>query len=301
MVAPAHANFESRMEPSVNVFFVCGAPKSGTTWLQRILDAHPEVCCSGEGHFVERFTAPLARVLNAYNTQLSLEIEQVYEGEPIYGPVDQSELDDLGRAFILRRLTSRAAPGVQWVGDKTPRYTHQLQALDRLFPQARFINIVRDPRDVAVSRMGHSRRIGLTEVFTPGTAQNKQAIEDAVSGWIEALRLVDAFARSHPGRVRELRYWELVERPAETAADLFEFLGVSTAQPTIEAVVAATSFEALSGRKPGEEDAGAFLRNGVPGDWRKHLGAEAVAAIEAACGELMREKALPSPRARRSA
>jgi hypothetical protein len=285
----------------VNVFFVCGAPKSGTTWLQRILDAHPEVCCSGEGHFVERFTGPLARVLNAYNTQLSMETEQVYEGEPIYGPVSQAELDDLGRAFILRRLISRAAPGVQWVGDKTPRYTHQLQPLDRLFPQARFINIVRDPRDVAVSRMGHSRRIGLTEVFTPASAQNKQAIEDAVTGWIEAVRLVDAFAQGHPGRVHELRYWELVERPAETAAELFAFLGVATPRPIIDEVVAATSFEALSGRRPGEEDAGSFLRKGVPGDWREHLDEDALAAIEEACGDLMREKQLPSPRVRRRA
>jgi len=286
----------------VNVFFVCGAPKSGTTWLQRILDAHPEVCCSGEGHFVERFTGPLARVLNAYNTQLTMETEQVYEGEPVYKPVDQSELDELGRAFIMRRLTSRAEPGVRWVGDKTPRYTHQLPMLNRLFPQSRLINIVRDPRDVAVSRMGHSRRIGLTQVFTPGTQQNKEAIEAAITGWIEAVRLVDAFAQAHPGRVHELRYWELVEHPGESAQALFDFLGVSTDPAVIDQVVAATSFEALSGgRKPGQEDAGSFLRKGVPGDWREHLDPEGVAAIEAACGDLMRQKDLPSPRVRRRA
>ena len=241
-------------------------------------------------------------MLNAYNTQLTMETEQVYEGEPVYKPVDQSELDELGRAFILRRLTRRAGPGVRWVGDKTPRYTHQLQPLDRLFPEARFINIVRDPRDVAVSRMGHSRRIGLTEVFTPGTPQNKEAIAAAVTGWIEAVRLVDAFAQAHPGRVHELRYWELVERPGKTAAALFDFLGVSTDPAVIDQVVAATSFEALSGgRKPGQEDAGSFLRKGMPGDWRERLDAAAVAVIEGACGELMAEKRLPSPRVRRRA
>ena len=36
---------------------------------------------------------------------------------------------------------------------------------------------------------------------------------------------------------------------------------------------------------PGEEDAGAFLRKGVPGDWRERLDADGVRYIEDACGE----------------
>ena len=47
----------------MDVFFVCGAAKSGTTWLQRILDAHPETRCSGEGHFITRFSHPASEVI----------------------------------------------------------------------------------------------------------------------------------------------------------------------------------------------------------------------------------------------
>ncbi|MFP6691035.1 MAG: sulfotransferase, partial [Alphaproteobacteria bacterium] len=32
------------------LFFICGAIKSGTTWLQLMLDAHPDIACRGEGH-----------------------------------------------------------------------------------------------------------------------------------------------------------------------------------------------------------------------------------------------------------
>ena len=78
----------------MNVFFVCGAPKSGTTWLQRLLDAHPQVACAGEGHFIERFTAPLSQLVSSYNRQMLLEVEEVYEGRPAYGPVNQAEFDE---------------------------------------------------------------------------------------------------------------------------------------------------------------------------------------------------------------
>lgn len=280
----------------MQVFFVCGAPKSGTTWLQRILDAHPEVCCSGEGHFVHRWAEPLSRLMNAYNRLLSVDAEALFDGEPVYPPIDQAEMDAVARPFVLGRLMSRAAPGVRWVGDKTPLYTHQLGSLNRLFPQSRIINIVRDPRDVAVSRMGHARRVGNLAAFDAGSDAHREAVQETVSNWIQAVRLVDAFAAAHPGRVFEVRYWELFEIPEATLSRLFGYLGVATDPALIRRIAAETSFEAMSGRKPGQEDAASFLRQGAPGGWRKHLEPAAAAAIEAACGELMRKKGVPSPR-----
>jgi hypothetical protein len=274
----------------VQVFFVCGAPKSGTTWLQRVLDAHPEVCCSGEGHFIERFSAPLARVVSAYNSDLGLEADQVYEGAPYYQPVDQAEFDDLVRSFILSRLTARAGPGVRWVGDKTPGYAFQLDQLHRIFPEAKFIHIVRDPRDVTVSRMGHSRRVGLTEVFTPGSRQHREVVEAAIRIWIEAVTAVSEFADRHPGRVHELRYRDLYDDPMGETGRLFRFLGAPTEPAILGRIVAATSFEALAGRRPGEEDPGSFFRKGMPDDWKQRLDTETARVIADSCGALMREK-----------
>jgi hypothetical protein len=41
------------------LFFVGGAPRSGTTWLRLLLDSHPEVCCRGEGLFQKHLADPL--------------------------------------------------------------------------------------------------------------------------------------------------------------------------------------------------------------------------------------------------
>ena len=274
----------------MNIFFVCGAPKSGTTWLQRVLDAHPEVCCSGEGHFIDRFSRPVAEVVRAFNRDLEMETDQVYEGQACYAPVDQAEFDAVVRGFILARLTARATPGVRWVGDKTPRYTHQLEPLDRLFPAAKFIHIVRDPRDVAVSRMGHSQRIGIPDVFRPGSAQHREAVSAAIAGWNEAVSQVCAFADAHPGRVHELRYRDLHADPISECEKLFGFLGASTEPVLLRQVAAATSFEALTGRKPGEEDPTSFFRKGVSGDWKTRLDSETARMIAESCGEMMRAK-----------
>jgi hypothetical protein len=276
----------------VGIFFVCGAPKSGTTWLQRIFDAHPEVCCSGEGHFVSRFSAPMSKVINDYNLRLTLEAEQVYEGRPYYADIDQAEFDDMVRAFVLKRLGARADAKTRWMGDKTPNYTHHLPQLHRLFPAAKIIHIVRDPRDVAVSRMAHSQRAGAAEASTPGTEEHRRTVAGAVKLWIEAVAKVDAFAQDHPGLVHEVRYRDLHEDPLGATERLFRFLGAPAEPVLIQGIVAATSFEAMAGRKPGDEDRSSFLRKGVVGDWRTQLDAESARLISESCGELMRRKRL---------
>jgi hypothetical protein len=254
-----------------------------------MLDAHPEVMCSGEGHFIGRFTVPMADVVRRYNAELRVEATRVYEGKPSYAEVDQVEFDELARAFILRRLTSRGpGPQVRWVGDKTPRYAQHLDRLHRLFPQARFIDIVRDPRDTLMSRLGHAVRANMADAVAPGSERRLEVMRRGVEDWVANVEPVAAFAAAHPGQLHRLRYEDLLSDPAGEARRLFGFLEVATDAATLDRVVRETSFEAQSGRKPGQEDLGSFLRKGVAGDWVGRLEPEALALLDDRCGELMR-------------
>jgi hypothetical protein len=280
-------NPQLRTNRRVQVFFVCGAPKSGTTWLQRLLDAHPEVCCSGEGHFIDRFAVPMAEVVRRYNAHMTVVGEQVYEGRPHYAPLDQGGFDEIVRAFILQRLAARADEGVRCVGDKTPRYAIDLASLDRLFPQARFINIVRDPRDVVVSQRFHDWRANGAEALVPGGPRRRDLLAVSASDWVRAVKPVEAFAAAHPGRVHTLRYEDLLAGAAREARALFTFLGVAADAEVAARVAAETAFAARTGRAPGQEDPRAFLRRGIAGDWMEKLEPDEVDAVEAECAELM--------------
>ena len=268
----------------MQVFFVCGSPKSGTTWLQRVLDAHPEVSCSGEGHFIDRISGPFAQVLRDYNKHLSLVADRVYEGRPYYDPVTQDEFDQIMRHLILGRLLARrAAPQVRWIGDKTPRYAQRLPQLLRIFPEARVIDITRDPRDVIVSQLGVAVRAG-----TPFTGEKRDGlIRAGAADWLKNVECVQAFAQAHPGRVCQLRYEDLIADATGETRRMFDFLGVASDSGTLQAILRQTSFEAMSGRQPGVEDARSFLRKGVVGDWRSALDAEEARMIADTCAPLM--------------
>lgn len=270
------------------IFFVCGAPKSGTTWLQRVLDAHPEIQCSGEGHFIENFSVPLASLMRDYVTKMKVVSTMVYEGQPHYPPLQQEDLDRVARLFIMDRLMSlKPGPQIRWIGDKTPRYTCYLPQLARLFPKARFINIVRDPRDVAMARLFYGQRLGVSSEVVENLAARARFIGEGGLEWVKCVAPVVKFAAKNPGKLYSLKYEDMIGDPSGEARKMFDFLGVRRDAATIDQIVAATSFEAQSGRKRGVEKATAFLRKGVVGDWVGRLDEAALSNLYEACGELL--------------
>jgi hypothetical protein len=274
----------------VQYFFVSGAPKSGTTWVQRLLDAHPQVVCSGEGHFVERVAQPLVKVLEDYARQQQLVAERVYEGKPYYQPLTRAEMIGFARALIVQRMHARAGQGAKAVGDKTPRYTQYLGGLLALFPDARFINVIRHPYDVAVSLLHHGLRVGMADADTPGSEAYMNLVRNSAQQWSASQAAVAAFREKHPRRMLHLRYEDLLDRPRELAAQMFAHLAVGADEAVVSHAVEASSFEKLSGRARGEEARLSFFRKGVAGDWKGRLDEAALRLIDSLCGEQLRRE-----------
>ncbi|MEX0923270.1 MAG: sulfotransferase [Rhodovibrionaceae bacterium] len=271
-------------------FFVMGFLKSGTTWLQLLLDAHPEIACKGEAHFWDSFFEDLMKSVQHFNRRKKWLAETTFQGLEPFPGIAREDVGAIMRLVVARVLT-RAARGkaAKLYGEKTPNTIHYIEPALTIFPEARFLHIVRDGRDAAVSCWFHYRRVKAEQVQQRWSGSFAAFLETSAQQWAQETAKGRAAAARWPGRVIELRYEDLLAEPEQTLGRLTAFLEVDSKPETLRACLAAADFAKLSGgREAGEEDTGSFFRKGVAGDWRQHFDAGNAARFEALAGAQLR-------------
>jgi hypothetical protein len=197
-------------------FVVFGAPRSGTTYLEQVLNAHPEVFISHE----TRVFAWLHRALASTGNELLVGNERELFVEHLRAVLPEA----------MRDFYRRLAPGVRYWGDKNPHYTDprvvgSLDLVADLFPRALFVHLIRDGRDVVASLVRKRRPNG----------RRWATFEEAHDIWNSHVRVGRAFGERLPrDRYLELRYETLVADDVAVAATVFRFLGVEP-DPAVDA------------------------------------------------------------------
>ncbi|HAA93330.1 MAG: hypothetical protein CMM48_00440 [Rhodospirillaceae bacterium] len=272
------------------LFFIVGASKSGTTWLQLLLDGHPAICSRGEGHFIDNLMPFLSQALLTYN-QKSLERNDAAKAIGWEANCPIFDGDDF--AFLVRTAVLRAFDrwidddSVTCIGDKTPEHAIGMDELSDLFPTSRFIHILRDGRDVCLSGWLFAQNRDADAVKNMTMVEYVSAYADA---WCNRVTSARAFGAAHPDRFHEIRYETLHGDLDVEVARVLDFLGVDNGAEMVAACRQAGAFETSSGgRERGEEDKTSFFRKGVIGDHRNHFDEETYAAVEKAAGPLLRE------------
>src|SRR5918998_2770248 len=168
----ARVRGDERVPAREDVFFVLGQQKSGTTWLMRILDSHPEILCRGEGRFFGReWRQKSVKRLDAqrppsslYNAVLDAKYLRLWIERSVWSRGDDAgeHLDNLTRMAIDYFLKGELSKtGKRLVGDKSPLLTPEtIREVAEIYPEARVIHIIRDGRDAAVSAVHHSWNFG---------------------------------------------------------------------------------------------------------------------------------------------
>jgi Sulfotransferase family len=204
--------------------FVVGVPRSGTTLLRLMLDAHPQLAVPAETHFfpdlIERWHELTAA--GAADDRIRAEVIDLITNHPRWPELGVSEAavaarldegDALGLPQALRSVGAAyalAAGKPRW-GDKTPGYVMAMVPIHRALPEARFVHVIRDGRDVAVSLAG----VG----WGPGDAAG------AAKLWSRRIRIARKQAADlPPGTYTEVRYEDLVTDPHAVLEELCRFL-----------------------------------------------------------------------------
>jgi GNAT superfamily N-acetyltransferase len=275
--------------------FVVGCPRSGTTLLRRMLDAHPDLAITPETHWIPiwferrngvtrdgRAGPELVARLLAYpkfrRTGLGREeLESLLDADrPVsYSSFVQGFFDLYGRTR-----------GKALVGDKTPGYVRRLPLLHELFPEARFVHLIRDGRDVCLSAVNWQKAVNLARRFP---TWSEQPVVTAALWWEWNVRLGrDGGASLGRGLYHELRYEALVADPAEACRELCAFLDL----PYDEAML--RFHEGRTRSDPGLDSKKAWLppTRGLR-DWRTQMPEQDVERFEAAAGELLDELGYP--------
>ncbi|MEJ7841888.1 MAG: sulfotransferase [Rubrobacter sp.] len=286
------------------VFFVVGQQKSGTTWLMRMLDSHPEILCRGEGRFFGAGWRQKSLVKSDAMRPPSSLLYALREAEYLRLWVERSvwsrndgadeHLDNLARMAVDYFLRGELAKtGKRLVGDKSPLLTPEMVGeISAVYPEARLIHIIRDGRDAAVSAAHHARNFGRAK----GTKRDDDLFEEAqirklASDWNARVgRTIEDGPRLFGDRYVEVRYEDLLARPEEEMGRLLRFLGAASDRGSVGRCVGAASFEKLSkGRTRGEEDPTSFFRKGVVGDWRGAFTERDRRVFEEVAGDLLAE------------
>ena len=264
-------------------FFVVGSDRSGTTMLMMMLDAHPNLGVSRESWFlIELMDAlPLHGPLSQNQVNSAFEIIHQHPRwqrwnipnktlatclEKLTAP-DLAELVEA--VFQLDLARSRKT---RW-GDKTPAYVREIERIHSIFPQAHFIHIIRDARDVCIS---------LKNVGWHGPTLRHMARywrKEVISG-IEAGRVL-----GH-GVYLEIPYEKLVTNTEATLKQICSFLGEPfdtnmlvwydlTAEKTAGRPM---KFQTKLGRAPRPSDTGR---------WKNEMSSFEVAVVEAYAGDAM--------------
>lgn len=250
------------------VAFIVGTPRSGTTLLAELLARSADVHVTAETHFfrlrcrsVREASGPLApgaaeRVRDELRSALELPRDEA---------AAPSATDELRPAAIVRRAFAAAArlSGRALLVEKTPDHALRWRAILHCFPAARFVHLVRDPRDVALSW----RRVPWWPGGYVGPAWR----------WRRIVAEIAALERACPDRLLQIRYEDLVERPEATLRDIRRFLEIGAVEGA-EPARAPKTFRPEA--EPWKARAAGPVSRDAIGKWRRETPAEAQYVVE---------------------
>ncbi|HNI43235.1 MAG TPA: sulfotransferase [Chitinophagales bacterium] len=216
----------------IQMHFIIGYGRSGTTLLNNVLNAHPNVLATPENRFMlffNQYFAPKTQLSRAdidffcdnafkirdkaptdFRTWL---VNQERLRQSLYDQLPNLHYIDLYKITYLHNFLALQKNDIRTIIDKNPSYTLFTDDLLQLFPNAKFVLMVRDYRDNMLSHLRHQMDAVVNPWFVGHLWRNFNA---------RILHL----QQQHPNRVRLLRYEDLIADFEGQVQQICQFLGI---------------------------------------------------------------------------
>jgi len=232
--------------------FVVGAARSGTTWVHDIFSAHPQVASVYESWLFteENGIGSLFTKAHWPPTRSGLGVL-----------LDRDILLAYTREMVVHIMSHAIKPEHRFLVEKSPSQLYVMPFINEIFPDARFIHVLRDGRDVSVSVRAASKSWVLAWRQTFG-----RSIRNSAHAWKNTVRRTQKDRGKLGERFFEIRYEELIADPFAAYRHLFDFCTIPYDNSILQHIFEVTDFD--TNYRPKETG---FRRGGRIGDWYTHF------------------------------
>jgi len=214
------------------MFFIIGRPRTGSTLLRTLFDAHPNVAIPQEWPMLLLLHMQFGKVtywdrqtLESFYNALFRPLRISYWSITNWPGIDIAKLHDdilmcegeqsfetLIKVVYLNHHSFFEKGQIVMIGDKNPATSNYVGQLAKIFPTAKFIHLVRDYRDNLVSMLDVDFEMPNVSLLT--------------YRWKYSYRTIENCAALYPERFYKIRYEDFVEQPEREFADLCHFLNL---------------------------------------------------------------------------
>ena len=319
-------SFRSGFQPKLRPLIVTCPGRSGSTYLMKLLAAHPEVVVfrrfpyeSAPARYWMHMVSVLAQPANllqstdtdTFSSQRwaiganPFHDDRVYEQQPLADWFAGRHFEELA-AFCQRSVDEwytalarqQVQPDAAYFAEKHMWPDHLPRLMHELYPEAREVFLVRDLRDMALSILSFDRKRGFPGFRRPDGVSDIEYVRGALRQM--TLGLVAAW-RERGERAHLVRYEDLVADAGGALTGLFGYLGLDASPTAVESVLAHGNAPVLdlpgSSFEPTELEAHRTTPDlaASVGRFREEADREFLAACEEAFGEALREFAYSTP------
>ena len=277
----------------IRMAFIVSRGRSGSTLVQSILDAHPNICAPIEAKFVLHLATRYKKTTDWNNREIERFINDLYTNRKfrLFWGVSRKELSllferyevssfkDACKVVYLSHHSMFEKKAIGLVVDKNPLYSIFIPSILSVFPEARFVHLIRDARAATYSHLASLRQKNIPQLAQEWKILNKAIEHQKLNG-------LNCYT---------LQYEKLAHNPETEFDGLFKFLEIPfttdllDAHKTIKEKIANNKYLALKHH----QGIGHAIHVDQISSWETELSKKDVVLINSTCQELLVEYNYP--------